>query len=101
MSLPRKPIMPTADNISLMEGKKAVGKVTHYFDRVGVAVVELTDHLSIGERIAIEGATTSFEQVVDSMQIEHDAITKAKPGDAIGLKVTEKVREGDSVFRMV
>lgn len=92
--------MPSPDNISLMDGKKAVGKVTHYFNRVGVAVVELSDHLRIGERILIEGGTTSFEQVVDSMQIEHDAITEAKPGDAIGLKVLGKVRRGDSVYRM-
>ena len=92
--------MPPADNISLMEGKKAVGKVTHYFDRVGVAVVELSDHLRIGERILIEGGTTRIEQVVDSMQIEHDPITEAKPGDAIGLKVLERVREGDSIYRM-
>jgi translation elongation factor EF-1alpha len=91
--------MLPADNISLMEGEKAVGKVTHYFNRVGVAVIELSDHLRIGEKILIEGGTTRFEQVVDSMQIEHETITEAQPGDSIGLKVLEKVREGDSVYR--
>ena len=81
-----------------MEGKEQIGKITHYFDRVGVAVIELSSDLKVGDRISIEGATTSFEQVVESMQVEHEPITHAKVGDEIGLKVSERVRRGDRVY---
>ena len=86
-----------------MEGepeKKLVGRVTHYYGKIGVAVVELSDELSVGDRISIEGSTTNFQQTVESMEIEHQKIQTAKPGDAIGLKVNEKVREGDLVYKL-
>ena len=82
------------------EEKKLVGKVTHYFTKIGVAVVELTDELSVGDEISIEGASTNFKQKVESMQIEHKNIEKAKAGDSIGLKVKDRVREGDSVYKV-
>ncbi len=80
-----------------IEGRK-VGKVTHYFSKIGVAVVELTDTLKEGDKIRIKGSTTDFEQVVESMQIEHEQVKEATAGQSIGLKVKEKVREGDEVF---
>ncbi len=83
------------------EEKKLVGKVTHYYGKIGVAVVELEDELSVGDEISIEGKTTNFRQKVESMQIEHKNIEKAKAGDAIGLKVIEKVREGDKVYKII
>lgn len=79
------------------EGKE-VGQVTHFFDKVGVAVVELTSNLKIGSRIRIKGTTTDFEQEVKSMQIQHEEISEAKKGDAIGMKTDEKVRVHDKVF---
>ncbi len=81
--------------------KKLIGKVTHYFSKIGVAVVELSDVLKVGDKISIEGAHTHYKQDVESMQIEHKNIQEAKPGDSIGLKVIDKVREGDSVFKVV
>jgi translation elongation factor EF-1alpha len=81
--------------------KKLVGKVTHYYGKIGVAVVELSDELSVGDKISIEGNVTNFQQTVDSMEIEHQQIKTAKAGDAIGLKVKEKVREGDSVYKIL
>jgi putative protease len=66
-----------------------------------VAVVELSDELSVGDTISIEGNVTNFQQTVDSMEIEHQQIKTAKAGDAIGLKVKEKVREGDSVYKIL
>ena len=78
--------------------KKPIGKITRFFNKINVAVVELSAPLKVGDRILIEGATTSFEQNVDSMQVEHETINEAKKGDAIGLKVKDKVREGDSVY---
>ncbi len=80
-----------------IEGKE-VGKITHYFGHIGVAVVELTGPLKIGDKIRVKGATTDFEQKVDSMQIEHEKVDKAGKGDAVGLKVKGKVRDNDKVY---
>lgn len=85
----------------IMEEKKLVGKVTHYYDKIDVAIVELEDDLEYGDRISIEGASTNVEQMVDSMQIEHNAVKAAHKGDAIGLKVPEKVRPGDHVYKII
>ncbi|MEM0111385.1 MAG: U32 family peptidase C-terminal domain-containing protein [Candidatus Parvarchaeota archaeon] len=78
-----------------------VGKVTHYFSKIGVAVVELKAPLAVGDRIIIRGPTTDFEQVVESMQIEHKNIEKAEAGQSIGLKVNQRVRERDIVYKRV
>lgn len=78
-----------------------VGEVTHYFSRIGVAVVELKASLSVGDKIIIQGATTDFEQTVDSMQIEHENVAKAKAGQSIGLKVKERTRETDKVYKIL
>lgn len=79
---------------------REVGTVTHYFVKIGVAIVELSDSLSVGDRILIKGMTTSVEQTVDSMQIEHASVDKAEAGKSIGLKVSDRVREGDTVYRL-
>ncbi|MEM2987898.1 MAG: translation elongation factor-like protein [Candidatus Bathyarchaeia archaeon] len=78
-----------------------VGKVTHFFTKISVAIVELTGTLSIGDKILIKGPTTNLEQTVDSMQIEHKNVQTAKKGDSIGLKVNERVREGDTVYKIL
>ena len=79
---------------------KEIGKVTHYYTKLGVAVVELTDTLKVGDKIKIKGATSDFEQPIDSMQIEHDKVEEAKAGQSIGLKVKEHVREHDAVYKV-
>lgn len=78
--------------------KKEVGKIRHFFDKVSVAVVDLTGTLKVGDVVNIKGMTTDFVQEVDSMQIEHEAREIAKAGEAIGMKVKEKVRPGDIVY---
>jgi len=78
--------------------EREVGKVTHYYTNIGVAIVEVTDTLKVGDRIHVQGATSDFEQEVTSMQIEHEEVQEAESGDAIGLKVEEKARGGDKVF---
>jgi len=83
------------------EEKKLVGKISHYYSKISVAVIELTDSLSVGDEISIEGASTNFTQPIESMQIMHKNIQEAKTGDAIGLKVKDKVREGDSVYKVL
>ena len=78
-----------------------VGEITHYFTKIGVAVVDVTAPLKVGDRIAVKGMTTNFEQTVDSMQIEGKNIEEAKRGDDIGMKVADRVRKGDVVYRLV
>jgi len=78
-----------------------VGRVTHYFTKIGVAVVELSAPLAVGDRIRIRGPTTDFEQTVESMQIEHENVERAEAGQSIGLKVKERVREKDRVYKIV
>ncbi len=84
-----------------MSEMKEIGAVAHYFSRISVAVIELTDRISVGDKIQIMGSTTNFEQTVDSMQIEHEDVTTAGPGQSIGLKVKERVREADRVYKIV
>lgn len=80
---------------------KEVGVVTHYYTKIGVAVVSLIDSLSVGDKILIKGPTTNFEQNVESMQIEHKNVSTAYSGQSIGLKVIQKVREGDKVYKII
>lgn len=80
--------------------KKLVGKISHYFTKIGVGVVELSDELRVGDKISIEGATTNIQQTIDSMQIEHENVQSAGAGQSIGLKVKDRVREGDLVYKL-
>ena len=85
-----------------MDGeKKLVGKIVHYYSKIGVAVVDLEDSLSKGDQISIEGTTTNIQQAVDSMQVEHSEVAAAKKGDSVGMKVKDRVRPGDAVYKVV
>ncbi len=78
-----------------------VGKVTHYFDKIGVAVLELVDSLAVGDTIRIaKGSGEDFTMTVQSMQVEHEQIQEAKKGDTVGLKVDQPVKDGDEVYRV-
>ncbi len=81
--------------------KKLIGKIAHFYSKISVAVIELTDKLSVGDEISIEGPSTNFTQTVDSMQIEYKNIKDAKKGNSIGLKVINEVKENDSVYKMI
>ena len=83
------------------EELEEVGHITHFFPKIDVAVVELKGSLAVGDTIVVKGPTTNFEQKVDSMQIEHESIKKAEAGQSIGLKVAERVRERDVVYKKV
>ena len=84
-----------------MEGKK-IGFVSNCFHKISVAAVEITDGtVSVGDTLHFLGHTTDFESTVHSMQIEHKSVTEAKKGDGVGVKVPEKVREGDKVYKIV
>lgn len=93
--------MPEEDIQNPPEEGKLIGKVTHYFSKIGVAVIELSASLSIEDTIRIVGGeSTDFEQTIDSMEMEHEKIEKAKKGDSVGIKVKEKVREGYKVYKV-
>ena len=76
-----------------------VGIVTHYFDRIGVAVLDLTDELKVGDRILISGHTTDIEQPVSSMEIDHHKVQSAGPGMEVALLVADPVHVGDRVYK--
>ncbi len=78
--------------------EKLIGKVTHYYDKLGVAIIELTGKLKIGDKVKFRKGENEFEQEVASMQIEREPIETAKKGDVIGLKVDQETKEGTQVF---
>lgn len=75
-----------------------IGKITHYYTKIGVAVVLLSNPLKCGDKVKISGHDKEFVQEVNSMQIEHKEISYAKKGDDVGLKVDQPVKEGDVVY---
>jgi putative protease len=76
-----------------------IGRVTHFFSKISVAVIELTAPIAVGDRLVFKGPNTDFGQTVESMQIEHENVQRAEPGQSIGLKVNERVRETDTVYK--
>ncbi|MBL7065868.1 MAG: translation elongation factor-like protein [Anaerolineae bacterium] len=80
--------------------EKLIGKVDHWFGKIGVAGIELTDRLAVGDHIHILGHTTDFEQKVTSMQIMHQDVTEASDGDGVGTKVQFRARVGDRVYKV-
>ena len=82
--------------------EKEIGIVSNYFGNISVAAVEITDGtVSVGDTLHFLGHTTDFESRVASMQIEHKSVTEVKKGDSVGIKVAEKVREKDRVYKIV
>ncbi len=75
-----------------------VGTVSHYYGKLGVAGIELTGELKVGDAIHILGHTSDFNQTVDSIQIEHEAVESAKAGESVGVKVKERPRVHDQVL---
>jgi len=84
-----------------MEGeKKKVGIVSHFYNKISVAVIDLEDTLKQGDMIEIAGPTTHLQMAADSMQIEHENVPLAKKGQSIGLRVPEPVKEKDVVYKV-
>jgi putative protease len=78
-----------------------IGVVTHYFGKIGVAALDITDgELKVGDTIHIKGHTSDFTQTVESMQVEHQSVDVARKGDEVGLKTAEYVRENDAVYKV-
>ena len=90
-----------ATHVRSMERKK-VGEVFHFFGHIGVAAIKLTDgSLAVGDTVQIQGPTTNLEQLVDSLQVEHGAVSNAAQGQEVGMKVRDRVREKDFVYKLV
>jgi len=81
--------------------EKEIGKITHYFGKISVGIIELTDSLKVGDNIHIKGVHTDFTQKVESMQIEHQNVEEAKAGDFVGIKVIEKIHPKDKVYKII
>ncbi len=75
-----------------------IGKVIHYYDKLGVAIVRINKKLGIGDKIKFVKGDNVFEQTVESMQIEHAVLTEAKPGTEVGIKVDRSAKEGTEVY---
>lgn len=80
--------------------EKEIGSVTNYFSKIGVAVIKLTAPLKLGDEVRIRGGTRDFQQRVESMQVEHQPIEEAAPGQEIALKLDQKVRVNDKVYKV-
>ena len=77
-----------------------IGKITHYYDKIGVAVVKAAKTIKVGDKIKISGHDQEFTQNVDSMQLEHKPVKSAKAKSSVGLKVTKPVKENDEVYKV-
>lgn len=81
--------------------EEEIGKITHYFSKINVGILELSKgSLQVGDRIHIKGHTSDFYQKIESMQLEYDPVDKVKPGEPVGIKVENPVRENDAVFKV-
>lgn len=79
---------------------KLIGKISHYFGNIGVAVIDLSDKLKEGDEIRIVGGETDFVQKAESIEVDRKKVEEAKKGESVGLKVDQKVREGYKVFKV-
>ncbi len=78
--------------------EKQIGEVTHYFGHIPAGIVKLGGKIKNGDKVRFKGATTDFTQEISSMEVDHKNVDTAKKGDEVGIKVDERVREGDEVF---
>jgi len=81
--------------------EKEVGRITHYFGHLSVGIIELSDILKVGDSIHIKGHSEDFTQTIDSMQVEHANVMEGKVGDAVGIKVAQKVHPHDMVYKVI
>lgn len=80
--------------------EKEIGKVTHYYGGVGVAIIKLSDILKVGDTLKFVRGDEEFEEKVESMQINREDVESAKKGDEVGVKVSQKIKEGTFVYKL-
>ena len=79
---------------------KPIGEIEHHFSKIGVGIIKVKETLKVGDKIKIKGHTTDMDVTVDSIQIDHKDVEEAKKGDVVGVKVPDKVREDDEVYKV-
>ena len=89
----------SAEKNIIQEGQP-IGKITHFFNKIGVGIVKLSAGLEVGDTIRILGGEVDFEQKIDSIEVDHKKVKSAKKGDDIGIKLGQKVREGYKVYKL-
>ena len=77
-----------------------IGKVTHYYGKVGVAIVKLSGALKVGDKVKIQSGDAEFEQAVESMEVDRKRVEEAGDGDEVGLKVDQKPKDGAAVYKL-
>lgn len=80
--------------------EQEIGKISHYFGKISVGIIELTGPLKVGDTIHVKGAHDDFTQKIESMQIEHQNVSEGKAGDSIGIRVNGIVHENDIVYKV-
>jgi translation elongation factor EF-1alpha len=80
--------------------EELVGRITHYFPNIAVAAATLSGELKVGDRVRVKGHTTDFTEAIESLEIEHQKVDRAGPGDDVAFKVSEKARPGDQLLRL-
>jgi len=83
---------------NMADKAKKIGSITHYYSKLGVGIIKLDNKLKVGDKVRIEGNSSDFEQTVSQIQFDHEDIDSGKKGQEVGIKVKNKVREGDKVF---
>jgi len=79
--------------------EKEIGKVIHYFDKASVAVIKLSDTLAVGDKVKFKKGEEEFTETISSLQVEHEAIQSGKTGDEVAVKVSQKAKEGTTVYK--
>ena len=79
--------------------EEQIGKIIHYYDKIGVGVVRLDGGLKVGDAIHVKGKISDFEQTAESMQLDHKDVGSAKKGEEVAMKLKEKAKEGDIVYK--
>jgi hypothetical protein len=96
--LKRKTLRRSKPAVPRQPKEKLIGKIDHYFDKISVAAIKVKAPFKVGDVLHIKGHTTDFYQHLESMQIDHQNVSRVKPGEDVGIKVKEFVRQNDGVF---
>ena len=82
----------------MVDKKDQIGVITHFYSKIGVGIIKLSKDLKVGDTIQIKGSTSDFKQKIEEIQLDHKSIEKGEKGQEIGVKLNEKVRDGDVIF---
>jgi len=96
----KKKAAPKKRVVKKIKAPKPIGKVTHFYNQINVAIVKFNKNVKVGVELHYRGATTDFKETVKSMQFDHEAVAVAKKNKQIGIKVKKRVRDGDLVFEV-